>query len=105
MVKILLLVIIISVLSYVAASIAHEKNHDFWIIFWISMVTSPIIGFLIAFLLKTMKNCEFCFEKIKPEATVCRYCRKDIKNIQNSNIIDGNFDDFKQDLDKNNNFN
>ena len=90
MAKVLLFVTLLAGLSYIAGSIAHEKNRDFMKVFWLSMFTTPIVGILVAFFLQTRKDCTFCFEKIKPEATVCRYCGKDVPE---ASIEDGEFEE------------
>ena len=90
MAKVLLFITLIAGLSYIAGSVANEKNRDFWKVFWLSMFTSPIVGILIALFLQSRKDCTFCLEKIKPEATVCRHCGKDVieVNIENADFED-----------------
>ena len=94
MVKIIIFLILISGLSYLAASIAREKNRDFWKVFWLSMLTSPVVGIAIAYFLEEYKYCQYCFERIKLQATVCRYCRKDHSE---ENFIDVEVEEVKQD--------
>ena len=97
MAKVIIFVMLISGLSYLAGSIAKEKNRDFWKIFWFSMFLSPfggpIIGILIAYFLEKYKYCKYCCERIKLKAVVCKYCSKDQLE---SDIIDVEFEEVDQ---------
>lgn len=48
-----------------------------------SMILSPVVGAIIgAFLKSGLRTCPFCTEKVKPEATVCKHCHRDLPTVQ-----------------------
>jgi hypothetical protein len=82
------------ILCFVAGSIAENKGNSALAAFLISLVLSPLIGIVIALAEKPneavlekkrlksgeSRKCPFCAELIKKDATVCRYCGRDVGN-------------------------
>ncbi len=80
--------------AYVAATIAESKGRSFGGWLWAGVFYGPIGVFLVAFLppdtkmveyeavkAKTMKKCPSCDELVRFQATKCKHCGTDVKDV------------------------
>jgi len=66
-----------TVVSIIGGKIAQNKGRSFWKAWALCMLLNPLIGIIVALALNRYKNCQFCAEYVKPEATLCKHCGKD----------------------------
>lgn len=85
-------------LCVVAGVIARKKGRSGFGLFLLAFFFSPLIGIIVALLLGRnqskiearqlargqARKCPYCAEIVKPEATICRYCNKEISGITQS---------------------
>jgi hypothetical protein len=69
-------------LALVVGAYGHQKGTSggFFVAFLLSLVFSPLIGLLAVALSRpsNLKQCEYCKEWVKKDATVCRFCGKEL---------------------------
>jgi hypothetical protein len=87
---IILLVLLWLPLCFCVAAYAANKGRSGVVGFVVAFLFSPLIGFIVVATWKTdadviaeragMVKCHACAEYIKPDATVCRYCRSEVQH-------------------------
>ena len=84
------------VFSVFAGAIAADKGRSGIGCFFLSLILTPVIGIIWALAAQPsaayidskkirsgeFKRCEYCKEVIKKDANVCRYCQKDVNQIE-----------------------
>lgn len=76
------------ILAGIVSGMARNRHRSQIGFFLLSLVLSPLIGLLVLLFTKgdpladgTLRKCPSCAEFIKTEATVCRFCQRELPRI------------------------
>jgi hypothetical protein len=66
------------VIGLIPAAIARRKGHGFWT-WWLFGAMLWIVALPVSLFIKDARpRCPYCAEIIRPEATVCPHCQRDL---------------------------